>query len=42
VIDSLEIEVESDGGDGDTGVTGKGDTSRRIGFLIDSDAGDEV
>jgi hypothetical protein len=23
-------------------VTGKGDTSRRIGFLIDSDAGDEV
>ncbi len=42
VIGSLEIEVGNNGGDGDTGVTGKGDTSRRIDFLMDSGIGDEV
>ncbi len=40
VIDSWEIEV--DGGDGDAGVIGKGDTSRRIDFLIDSGVEDDV
>jgi hypothetical protein len=39
LIEDIEAEC---GGDGDTGVTGNGDTSRGIGFLIGSDIGGRV